>query len=170
MNIYEFNSRIQQIREKNGLSQKAFAAKIGVSAVAVSAWKRKNILPDFGTVVKIAETFDVSLDWLCGNSAKVPQSQTLADQLKEIVDFADAYNAELSYEEGLLSMSIRLSKAYNIAATVQDLVIGQEFIKTFQQWQDIRKLKQDGTIDEDFYNTWLKGKYAELEEYPYCRF
>lgn len=60
----EFSDQIKNIRKNEGLTQEAFADKVGVTRQAVSNWENDKNLPDIETVIRIAGIFHVSLDQL----------------------------------------------------------------------------------------------------------
>lgn len=60
--------RIKRLREKAGLSQKALAEKIGVSQQSINKYENHNIEPDIETLIRIADVFDTSVDYLIGHS------------------------------------------------------------------------------------------------------
>ena len=61
-------TRIKLLREKNGLSQKALAEKIGVSQQSINKYENHNIEPDIETLTRIAAFFDTSVDYIIGYS------------------------------------------------------------------------------------------------------
>src|SRR5690606_35436184 len=70
-------SKIKQLRERNGIQQKDFAKKIGVSNVVLSRYESGERKPDYDTLIKIADFFEVTTDFLLGR-------ETIAiDQNKE---------------------------------------------------------------------------------------
>ena len=60
--------RIKRLREKAGLSQRALAEKIGVSQQSINKYENHNIEPDIETLIRMAEYFDTSVDYLIGHS------------------------------------------------------------------------------------------------------
>lgn len=60
------DKKIYQLRKSNGLSQEKLAEKLNVSKQAVSKWET-GVMPDIENVVKIANYFDCSLDYLLKN-------------------------------------------------------------------------------------------------------
>ena len=60
--------RIKRLREKAGLSQRALAEKIGVSQQSINKYENHNIEPDIETLIRIADVFDTSVDYLVGHS------------------------------------------------------------------------------------------------------
>lgn len=60
--------RLGELRKDMGLTQRAFAEQMRVSLNTVSAWERNLSEPDDNTKMKIAQMFNVSLDYLLGLS------------------------------------------------------------------------------------------------------
>lgn len=61
MNISE---KILRLRKEKGLSQEAFAEKLGVSRQSVSKWESGGTLPDIDKIIAMSELFGVSTDYL----------------------------------------------------------------------------------------------------------
>lgn len=61
-----FKERLQQLRKQAGLQQKELAAKIGMSANAISMMETGNRETSFEKLVMLAEFFHVSTDYLLG--------------------------------------------------------------------------------------------------------
>lgn len=57
---YEIGGRIKKFREEKGISQKDFAAKIGVSNSRVSNWEQGINRPDVDLLAAICTTLTVS--------------------------------------------------------------------------------------------------------------
>ena len=57
---------LKALREEAGMSQKALAEKIGVSQQSINKYENHNIEPDIDTLVRIADCFDTSVDYLIG--------------------------------------------------------------------------------------------------------
>lgn len=62
------NVRIREIRTDNHLTQSQFGEKISVSQDTVSLWEKGTSVPTTEYVIRIAETFFVSADYLLGLS------------------------------------------------------------------------------------------------------
>ena len=65
---------IQKLRKSFSLSQVEFATKLGVSKQCVSNWENGYIQPSLDMLVKIADHFNVSTDFLLGRSNNNPIS------------------------------------------------------------------------------------------------
>lgn len=86
--------RIKQLRKKKGVSQSELAEAIGVKTNTVSTWERGTIKPDVEALNLLSEYFEVSFEYLLGNSDKEdakPSQEELdfyalsekADEIKE---------------------------------------------------------------------------------------
>lgn len=64
------NEQIRELRGSRGISQIQLANKLGVTKQSVSNWENDNILPSIEMLVKIANFFEVSTDYLLGLDKK----------------------------------------------------------------------------------------------------
>lgn len=73
----KLHEKIVLYRKKNGLSQEGLAEKIGVSRQAVSKWETGEALPEVTKLKTLAETFNVTVDFLLDESKEeyIPQNQ-----------------------------------------------------------------------------------------------
>lgn len=62
--IYGLSKKITLLRQQNELSQSEVARRIGISSSAVSAYEADEISPSLETLVKLAQLFHVSTDYL----------------------------------------------------------------------------------------------------------
>lgn len=61
-----FGARLQELRKERGLNQKDFAKAIGYSQSQISQWETGVNEPTASALIKIADFFDVSVDYLLG--------------------------------------------------------------------------------------------------------
>ena len=59
--------KLKQLRKEVGLTQKDLAAKIGIAYKNYNTYELGNAMPDIETLIKIANFYHVSLDYLCDN-------------------------------------------------------------------------------------------------------
>ena len=57
---------IRKLRKERGMTQEELAAKLNISAQAVSKWECNIANPDFSLIVPLAKLFKVSTDELLG--------------------------------------------------------------------------------------------------------
>ena len=68
MSSNEFKYRLRSLRQYAGLTQKEFAAKLGIAHGNVSKYELGETLPPMDILAKIAGVFEVSTDYLMGLS------------------------------------------------------------------------------------------------------
>ena len=81
-----FSKRLKELRKKANITQIEFAKRFNIANGTVGNWESGNRQPDYDTLSKIAEFFDVSIDYLLCRT-NTPQSVPLDEQLSGI-DFA----------------------------------------------------------------------------------
>lgn len=62
----EFNSKVKILRVANNLTQKQLAERIGVAKSVVSYYEQGERFPSYDVLIKIAQTFHVTTDYLLG--------------------------------------------------------------------------------------------------------
>ena len=65
-------ARIALLRSQKAMSQQALARELGISASAVGMYEQGRREPSLQTVVKLAELFDVSTDYLLRGETVLP--------------------------------------------------------------------------------------------------
>ena len=61
-----FNKRLKDLRLEMGLTQSALAKKIGATQRQISFWESGQIEPNIFWLIKIADFFDIQIDYLVG--------------------------------------------------------------------------------------------------------
>ena len=56
--------RIERLRNAYGLTQTDFAQRVGVLRESVSLWERGKQRPGIGPAQRIADSYNVTLDWI----------------------------------------------------------------------------------------------------------
>lgn len=64
------NEMIKKLRSARGMNQVEFAKAMGVSKQCVSNWENDNVMPSIEMLVKIADFFNVSTDYVLGRTEK----------------------------------------------------------------------------------------------------
>jgi transcriptional regulator with XRE-family HTH domain len=88
-------THIRELREKKRLTQPELAEKIDIKRPSITAYESGNQLPPVDTLIKVADCFNVSLDFLTGRTKDrrlhrftepdINQFQGLTDQEYEIL-------------------------------------------------------------------------------------
>lgn len=89
------DQRIRQLRSERGINQKELGDAVGVSKQSVSNWENGNIMPSVDLLIRLADVFGVSTDYLLGRTEKrtinvegltdlqITHLQLIADDLRE---------------------------------------------------------------------------------------
>ena len=64
------SKRIKQLRLSFNLNQVEFANKLSITKQTVSNWENNNIMPSIDMLIKIADFFGVTTDYLLGRDEK----------------------------------------------------------------------------------------------------
>lgn len=67
----DFIETFNDLLAETGLNRKQFAEKCGVPYTTVIGWTSLNRLPDFTALIKIADFFSCSIDYLTGRQTKI---------------------------------------------------------------------------------------------------
>ena len=90
-----FGKRIKALRIANGMNQVEFGKTLSVTKQSVSNWENENIMPSVDMLVRIANRFSVSADYLLGldertvldvsglNERQICHVQQLIDDLRD---------------------------------------------------------------------------------------
>ena len=68
--IYDFGIVLRDLRKKKGLTQTELGAILNLSKTAVSKYESNIASPPLDILRKLARTFDVPLDYLCGTEQR----------------------------------------------------------------------------------------------------
>ena len=86
--IMELGQNIMLIRKKKGLSQADLGKIIGTSGDVIGRYERGDIKPSIQVVKKIAESFEVSIDYLVGKTNIIVDKQVI-ERLENITNLPD---------------------------------------------------------------------------------
>ena len=108
-----FPKRLKELRLANGLTQKDLAKAIEVGRTTISEYESGKIVPKQEGLLKIANHFNVSVDYLTGVSndpATRKQNASNLDALLNTVHYVllDEYATTVTYEGKLLSEKQKL--------------------------------------------------------------
>lgn len=103
----ELGKTILSLRIEKGYTQERLAGMLGVSTAAVSKWECENAYPDITLLPKIAEVFNVSVDYLLGYDL------TSKKTISEIVSEANKLRKELKSDEAELLIKKTLARYPN---------------------------------------------------------
>lgn len=154
MNVSEiFSKKLKQCRSDKNLTQRQVAEMSGLTPATISAYEKGVKNPSFESAVLLANTLDVSLDWLCGKESVLSEPQTYAD----VIDSLTVLLKHIKYE-------IR----DNVAGDKQFcLIINDiELSSFFDGLQKMKQLLDDKIIDKDIFDSWIEGQQKKYKSYP----
>ena len=105
--MYDLGSRIKDIRQKRGITQKDLALRVNKSISAISSYETNAQLPPLDVIEDIAVILNVSIDYLVGSdkfssvSARSlsPAQTELLDLLMHEFHTGHTYTGQLSQEQ-----------------------------------------------------------------------
>lgn len=76
----KIGDRIKYLRDLNGYTQKYVADKLGLESAAISKYELNLREPNVEAIKKLAEVFEVSIDYLLGNEIDITGQRKLIDK------------------------------------------------------------------------------------------
>ena len=70
-------NRLKQLRIKKNIKQQDLAKALNVTKQSVSNWENNKRLPDVNTLIKLADFYNCSLDYLVGRELKEDNLKTI---------------------------------------------------------------------------------------------
>ena len=61
-----FQENLKRLMSSRGFSMRALSDEVGITSATISRYLSGNRTPDLQQIIKIAEYFNVSIDWLLG--------------------------------------------------------------------------------------------------------
>ncbi|URN94980.1 MAG: helix-turn-helix domain-containing protein [Candidatus Pristimantibacillus lignocellulolyticus] len=106
----EIKNRIRQFRKDMGLTMAEFAKEIGVSAGNVGDWESESrtSVPGAQALISIANTYDVSIDWLLLGEISNRENSLDEKSYSEHIKAKYAENPELFAK--LMEISFRMNE------------------------------------------------------------
>lgn len=162
----QFSSRIKELRTSLNKTQKEFAAEIGTTQAALSAYEKGDRLPSFEIIKNISSAFHISIDWLFGLSDVknvLSKIKTYSDLMTILVYIGKA--EDLNFE-----ISLELSNEHNGSIGPYNDKLGSikfndSVITSFlNEWADMIALKSKGTIKPELYQLWLDDKIKSFSK------
>ena len=79
-----FDERLKLLRKKHGYTQVSLAETLGVSKGTVAMWETGKRTPDFETLIKLSDLFDVRTDYILGKSNDASSAKLLDDDIEQL--------------------------------------------------------------------------------------
>ena len=78
-------ANLRMLRKKKGISQKKLGEALGLSQQTINKYENHNVEPDIYMLMKVADFFEVSVDFLIGHTTKedaTAEETTLVSQYR----------------------------------------------------------------------------------------
>jgi len=82
--MFKIGNRITELRKNKGWSQTELAKQINISKEAVGKYERNEAVPSVETAKKIADAFNVTLDYLVNETAAPSFDKTTVSRMQKI--------------------------------------------------------------------------------------
>jgi len=79
-----FDERLKLLRKKHGYTQVSLAETLGVSKGTVAMWETRKRTPDFETLIKLSDLFDVRTDYILGKSNDASSAKLSDDDIEQL--------------------------------------------------------------------------------------
>ncbi|MBC1486027.1 helix-turn-helix domain-containing protein [Listeria seeligeri] len=157
-----FSKRLSELRKKKGFSQYKLADELGFSRGQVANYEQGTREPDYQTLLKIAEFFNVSTDYLLGRDdnnladtiAAHIDSNATEEDIKEILAYIEEKQKEYGNEKEVnitekaaekdkdVSKFVEENPDFKaVAARVMDDEEAVKAVKTFIEYYEQQKNK-----------------------------
>lgn len=101
--------RLFELRSEKELSQRSIAKIMNVSQGTYNNWENSNTQPSIEQLIALARFFDVSVDYLIGNSNNLePNKNYLSDRQREILKLT--FSAEPEVQDAVITILSARSK------------------------------------------------------------
>jgi methanogenic corrinoid protein MtbC1 len=147
----DFATRLRELRNNRGLRQKDLAQELGLAQTTIANYEQKSRFPDEKILGRIADYFDISLDYLLGRAEVSVQpwqaSEEKAEGLQQLVS-APLTGPALRYLEELLggrreTAGKAVRQAFENGKSLQDV-----YLEVFEPaLKEVGRLWAEGKVD-----------------------
>lgn len=106
--MLDIGSKIMTLRKKFNLSQSELAKKVEVSRTIIGNYERNENAPSVDILLKIAKTFDVSIDYLIGEGALSTYDKEVLKRINDIEDLPNEDKQHIFYLIDNLVKAVKL--------------------------------------------------------------
>lgn len=174
--MQKIGTKIKELREKRGLYQQDLANELHVTKGAVGMWETNKRLPDLETINRIADFFNVSIEWLTGENIEFDITPKELEDIAEIKCPICGYN----YVHFSKTMGVNFNNAKSSGVAIKFVCECEHvFYYVFETYKgNTYAIQTDGStvvksIDEPIYENapiplrefWNDDKYNILDEH-----
>lgn len=166
-----FADRLKELRTSLNLTQAQFVEDLGFTPSALSAYEKNLKNPSISVAKQIAEKYNVSIDWLCGLSEQ-RNIENECSTYSDIINIFVALERYLEFELKDITPSDGFD-GFEYIPRYQMTIFDEKLGDFFKEWEKMRKLYIEKTIDYDLYRLWLDReikKYNDFKVYDQSPF
>lgn len=153
INNVTIGNRIKELRTSKNLTQENIAKMVKVSKATISNYEKGKVSPPIELLIKLAERYDVSIDWLCGlSNEEIPRLMSYGDAFFRLVEIDKVIG--FSVEDVTFFSNLR-GTAVLFDATLT---------KALEEYQEMVNLRDNNTISEHLFNLWISDKVQQLDK------
>lgn len=107
-----FGQKVKKLRTSNKMTQSELASKLEISPSAIGMYEQDRREPSFELVMKIANLFNVTVDYLISNDEEEVRADVLYKSSKSRNDLSEKMNEfkqELLLQKGLMFKGVPLT-------------------------------------------------------------
>lgn len=126
-----FADRLKELRSLLNMTQAEFVKDLGITAAALSAYENNQKNPSISVAKRIAEKYEISIDWLCGLSDKktvTDKLNTYGDLLRWFRDISIRFPHSISID--------KIEKKDGASLVIEDEIL----VKIFSEWEEVEEL------------------------------
>lgn len=155
-----FGKRLAVLRNKKGLSQAEFARVLGMGQSTIAMYETDKRLPDAATIKKLADYFNVTVDYLLGWTDSIEI---------DIIDLLEARNNALIAGEKSLTTDQRLALLNLIGDKHNQLELHPQVEQFAQRLDDL--FKENPAITDQAMETIIQdlAEYVEFKVTQYSK-
>ncbi|MGI2329699.1 helix-turn-helix domain-containing protein [Planococcus sp. YIM B11945] len=116
----EVHDRIRKLRDKENLSREDFAKALGVTYDAMSKYETGKRRPDYETLQKIADYFNVSTDYLLGRDEKKQSPRSDEEEFEKFLNDPRISKLYSEYKDSPEKRREALFAAWEIIKTLDE--------------------------------------------------
>lgn len=162
--------RLKELRETLGLTLADFSKSLDLKVQTYSAYEKAVNKPPIEVLIKIAEKYNVSLDWLCGfsnSNQKEIRLDTYADVLHLIFELGFVDGAEL--DSNFYKDSGDSPQFFSPNPQYSDFMMlyfnDTRINDALKKWKKMFDLLKNNVIDEEVYRLWIEKTLPEYNSF-----
>ena len=153
INNVTIGNRIKELRTSKNLTQEDIAKMVKVSKATISNYEKGKVSPPIELLIKLAERYDVSIDWLCGLSN---------EEIPRLMSYGDAFFRLVEIDK-VIGFSVEdVTFCSNLRGTA--VLFDATLTKALEEYQEMVNLRDNNTISEHLFNLWISDKVQQLDK------